>query len=393
MRLSDARLRRVVRFCGLAAALSSSSIAQGEDQNGKSTANGLYLGADLSYVNEMEDCGAIYRAHGKAIDPFAYLRKRGGNIVRVRLWNDANWTRYSGLDDVVRTLARARAAGLKTLLDFHYSDDWADGDKQMPPKAWQALAPAEQARALHDFTLLTLRRLDSKGLMPDWVQIGNETNGQLLGGATGPVNWTVNAALLNAGISAVREAGQKGRSVPRIMLHVAQPENILRWFDAAQAAGVRNYELIGISYYKKWSKFSITELGSTISMAKKRYGKEVVLVETAYPFTDESGDNSPNLLGSDSLIAAYRATPSGQRAYLKDLTQTVVDNGGIGVIYWEPDWVSTKCATRWGIGSNWENAAWFDLRKHEALPAFDFLSMTYRPTKPVANSGHPSGRN
>jgi len=187
---------------------------------------------------------------------------------------------------------------------------------------------------------------------------------------------------LNAGIAAVREAGQKAGKTPRIMLHVAQPENILPWFDAATAAGVRDYELIGISYYRKWSKRSIAELGETIAEARRRYGKQVVLVETAYPFTAENADASPNLLSTDVLNPGYPATPAGQRDYLRDVTQTVVENGGIGLVYWEPAWVSTGCGTRWGKGSNWENAAWFDLGRHEALPAFDFLSMTYRARKP-----------
>lgn len=369
----------MMRFI-LAAALLAASPAPARD-NGLSTANGLYLGADLSYVNEMEDCGAVYRAQGKPVDPFAYLRQRGGNIVRVRLWNDAKWTRYSGYDDVAKTLARARAAGLKTLLDFHYSDDWADGDKQLPPKAWEALAPEAQAAALHDFTRDTLLRLNAQGLMPDWVQIGNETNGQLLGGKTGAIDWPRNAALFNAAIAAVREAGAQAGKTPQIMLHVAQPENILAWFDDATAAGVRDYELIGISYYRKWSKRSIAELGETIAEARRRYGKQVVLVETAYPFTADNADSSPNLLGADVLNPGYPATPKGQRDYLRDVTQTVVTNGGIGLIYWEPAWVSTGCSTRWGKGSNWKNAAWFDLATHEALPAFDFLSMTYRRPK------------
>ena len=95
-----------------------------------------YLGADLSYVNELEDCGVTYRNGGKPADAFALLSSRGANLVRVRLWNDARWTRYSNLADVKKTIRRARRAGMQALLDFHYSDDWADGEKQIVPKAW-----------------------------------------------------------------------------------------------------------------------------------------------------------------------------------------------------------------------------------------------------------------
>jgi arabinogalactan endo-1,4-beta-galactosidase len=165
------------------------------------------------------------------------------------------------------------------------------------------------------------------------------------------------------------------------MLHIAQPENVEPWFEAATRAGIVDYDLIGISYYRKWSTRSIAELGATIARAKARFGKDALVVETAYPLTNDGADSAPNLLGPDTLIPGYPATPKGQRRYLIDLTQIVVDQGGVGVVYWEPAWVSTPCRTRWGTGSNWENAAWFSLDRHEALPAFDFLGRKYRPRR------------
>ncbi len=338
----------------------------------------LYLGADLSYVNEMEDCGAVYRKNGRRADPFALLEAAGGNLVRVRIWNDAKWTRYSGLADVRRTVARAKARRLQVLLDFHYSDDWADGDKQHPPAAWRGLATDAQAKALYDYTREVLGALDRDGLMPELVQVGNETNPELMGGEKKPIDWARNAALLNAGIRAVRDAGRAGRIAPRVMLHIAQPENVEPWFEAAARAGVTDYDLIGISYYRKWSTRSIAELGETIKRVEARFGKDALVVETAYPFTNEGADSAPNLLGPDTLIPGYPASPKGQLRYLVDLTQTVVDHGGVGVVYWEPAWVSTPCKTRWGTGSNWENAAWFSLDRHEALPAFGFMGRKYR---------------
>ena len=341
---------------------------------------GIYLGADLSYVNEMQDCGAVYRKDGEPVDPFTLIKAEGGNIMRVRIWNDATWTKYSNLADVEKTIRRARDAGMQILLDFHYSDDWADGDKQIVPAAWAKLDTGQQAQALYDFTLNTLTALDRKGLMPEMVQVGNETNPELMGGTKDrPINWKRNAELLNAGIRAVRDAGKTATLNPRVMLHIAQPENVEPWFEAATAAGVSDYDVIGISYYRKWSTRSMSQLGETIAHAKNRYKADVILVETAYPFTHGSADAAPNLLGPDTLIPGYPATPEGQLAYLTDLTQTVVDSGGIGVVYWEPAWVSSSCKTRWGTGSNWENAAWFDLESHEALPALKFLGRKYRP--------------
>ncbi|HYX47276.1 MAG TPA: glycosyl hydrolase 53 family protein, partial [Sphingomicrobium sp.] len=320
--------------------------------------DGLYLGGDLSYVDEMEDCGAVYRLHGKEIDPFELLKKEGGNLVRVRIWVNPTWTKYSNYADVLKTLRRAHAAGLQVLLDFHYSDTWADGGKQIPPAAWANLSTDDQVKTLYNYTLDTLRRLDSEHEMPEMVQVGNETNPELLGGKVPgkPIDWGRNARLLNAGIEAVQEAGRTGSIAPRIMLHIAQPENILPWFDAATKAGVHGYDIIGISYYAKWSKWNLAQLQETITEAKKRYGKDVIVVETAYPFTLKNADSMGNLLGGDSLIRAYPATPEGQHRYMVDLTQLTVDAGGIGVVYWEPYWVSTQCSTPFGKGSGWENA-------------------------------------
>ena len=339
----------------------------------------FYLGADLSYVNEMEDCGAVYRAGGKRVDPFRLMKERGGNIVRVRLWNDPKWTKYSNYADVLKTIRRAKAAKMEVLLDFHYSDDWADGDKQLVPAAWAKLGPKGQAKALYDFTRSTLLKLNAAGAMPELVQVGNETNPELMAGAKQTrINWTRNALLLNSGIRAVKDAGRRTGKMPRIMLHIAQPEHVLPWFDDATKAGVTGYDMIGISYYKKWSKWSLAQLGDTIAEAKRRYKADVMLVETAYPFSPAGEDKSPDLLGPDSLIDGYPATPAGQLKYLVDVSQLVADKGGVGVVYWEPAWVSTACKTRWGTGSNWENAAWFSLRDHEAMPAFDFLGREYR---------------
>lgn len=345
---------------------------------------GLYLGADMSYVNEMEDCGAVYRLRGRPVDPFMLLKKEGGDLVRVRIWVNPTWTHYSTYADVLKTIRRAHAEGLQVLLDFHYSDTWADGGKQIAPAAWAKLSTDQQVKALHDYTLDTLRKLDAAHEMPEMVQVGNETNPELLGGKVpgAPIDWERNARLLNAGIEAVKEAGRTGSIAPRIMLHIAQPENIIPWFDAATRAGVHGYDIIGISYYAKWSKWNLAQLKDTIGEAKKRYGKDVIVVETAYPFTLENADSMPNLLGNDSLIPGYPATPEGQHRYMVDLMQLTVDAGGIGVVYWEPYWVSTNCSTPFGKGSGWENATWFDERDHEALPVFEWLHHKYR--RPVA---------
>jgi arabinogalactan endo-1,4-beta-galactosidase len=314
----------------------------------------FYLGADLSYVNEMDDCGAIYRENGQARDAFELFAERGANLVRVRLWNDPDWTAYSDLNDVKRTITRSRRAGMQVLLDFHYSDDWADGDKQIIPRAWAEIGSNDElAHQLYQFTLKTLLELHTDGLLPELVQVGNETNPEIMRGADNgkdPINWRRNALLFNAGIRAVRDASTQTGQPIKVMLHIAQPENVQAWFEAASQAGVND-----------------------------RYpATEIILVETAYPWTLDTADEAANLLTENTLIEGYPATPQGQAQYLIDLTQRVKDAGGHGMVYWEPAWVSTRCSTRWGQGSHWENATFFDFNNNnEVLPAIDFLNHNY----------------
>src|SRR5207253_9810193 len=139
----------------------------------------------------MEDCGAVYRLHGKPIDPFRLLKREGGNIVRVRIWVNPTWTKYSTYADVLKTIRRTHAAGMQALLDFHYSDDWADGGKQIAPAACARLDTNGQVKALHDYTLETFRNLDADGAMPELVQVGNESNREVLGDKIpgAPIHW------------------------------------------------------------------------------------------------------------------------------------------------------------------------------------------------------------
>lgn len=358
--------------------------------------NIFYTGADLSYVNEMENCGATYRNNGKKIDPFRLFAQKGANLVRVRLWHNPDWTRYSNLADVTKTLRRAKANNMETLLDFHYSDTWTDPEKQFIPQAWAHITDTQElAKALYDYTTETLIALDKKNLLPDMVQIGNETNIEILQQQDsiihGIPDWQRNATLLNSGIKAVRDfnlrsgnkagrkASKKFRKNIRIILHIAQPENAIKWFKQAKENGVVDFDIIGLSYYSQWSRYKLPELPGAIEQLKKTYGKEVMIVETAYPWTLKNFDSADNVMGENALQPAFPATPQGQLSYLVTLTQLVKSSGGMGVIYWEPGWVSTKCKTLWGKGSHWENAAFFDPdHRNNSLPAFLFFSADYQ---------------
>ena len=339
-----------------------------------------FAGVDLSYVNEVESCGAQYRLNGKLRDPYELFAESGANLVRLRLWNDPTWTKFSTEADVTRSIERTRKAGMQVLLDFHYSDDWADPQKQTIPAAWAAdIGDADKLAAhVYEYTRDVLARLNARGLLPYMVQVGNEINTQMLRPADTkglPIDWARNAKILNAGIRAVREAKAPDGTSPKVMLHVAQPENVEPWFAAATAAGVRDFDYIGVSYYPKWSVFNMKQAGAALAAVKQKYKADIIVVEVSYPWTlRDAGDKASNLLGEDSLLRGYPASPSGQQRFMNDVVRMTRQAGGVGVVYWEPAWVSTSCPTRWGTGSHWENATLFDFRKgNELTPAADFL--------------------
>lgn len=325
----------------------------------------FYYGADLSYVNEMEDCGATYKdANGTTKDPFTIFQEAGTNLVRVRLWHNPTWTNYSNFNDVKETIQRAKAKGMDVLLDFHYSDTWADPSTQEIPAAWVSEIDNNEAlgNLLYNYTYDTLEALSNDNLLPEIVQVGNEINGMILqqGELVWPIDWTRNSHLINKGIEAVRDISAAKNKDIEIMLHIAQPENGLWWFEQATNAGVTDYDWIGLSYYPIWSDYNLNNVGSALSTLINTYNKRLMIVETAYPFTMENADSANNILDNDALVSGYPASQEGQLGYLHQLQSIVENAGGEGIVYWEPAWVSTGCSTQWAQGSHWDNATLFD---------------------------------
>lgn len=325
----------------------------------------FYLGADLSYVNEMEDCGAVYKeANAIQKDPFEIFKEAGSNLVRVRLWHDPKWTNYSNYNDVEKTIKRAKNQGMKVLLDFHYSDTWADPSHQEIPATWLPFIDDTQTlgELLYTYTFETLEDLSKANLLPDIVQIGNEINAMILqnGDLQWPIDWDRNAHLINKGVQAVRDISAKYSEAVGVMLHIAQPENALWWFEQATQNGVADFDWIGLSYYPQWSEYNLDNLQTPLTTLIKTYNKRLMIVETAYPYTLSDADSAGNILGEEALISNYPASQQGQLDYLNQLLNVVENAGGEGIIYWEPAWVSTNCSTQWGKGSHWDNATLFD---------------------------------
>lgn len=332
----------------------------------------FYYGADLSYVNEMEDCGAVYKdSENKTKNPYQIFKEAGANLVRVRLWHNPEWTNYSDFEDVKKTIRKAKEQKMNVLLDFHYSDTWADPSVQKIPAAWERQIENKEAlgKLLYDYTYKTLKDLNDADLLPKMVQVGNETNPMILQGEelVWPIDWERNSYLINQGIKAVRDISKDTDKKVEVMLHIAQPENGIWWFKEATANGITDFDWIGLSYYPIWSDYKLNDVGSALKELVDTYKKRLMVVETAYPFSLENKDTANNILDTNALISDYPATEKGQLDYLNKLAEIIKNSGGEGLIYWEPAWVSTDCSTLWGKGSHWENAALFDFNNKANL--------------------------
>ncbi|MDQ8179157.1 glycosyl hydrolase 53 family protein [Pelagicoccus sp. SDUM812005] len=361
----------------------------------------FYFGNDLSYVNQMEDCGAVFREGDAVVDPFVNMAEHGTNLVRVRLWNDPYWqediprateavkAQYSNLEDVTKTIRRSKEAGMAVALDFHFSDFWADPGRQVIPRDWGDVAADDDALAqrLYEYVVAVLDGLDADGLMPEIVTLGNESNSGILlqdelhvhrkpngfmeieGGGTWRDSDERLSKLWNAGIRAVRECGQRSDIDPKIALHVADPNAMLSFFDRMTRIGITDFDLAGISYYYAWHKGSIREMGDILRAFKAKYPQYgSIVLETGYPWDTANIDGLANII-SDPDPQYLPLSPEMQRRYYVDLTQEVIDAGGVGVVVWEPLWVSTPCRTPWGTGSSHEHVAYYDHRDNNNLHA------------------------
>ncbi len=352
----------------------------------------FYQGVDLSYVNELEDCGAAYADRtGTTGDPYEILAEEGANIVRIRLWHNPEWIGYQGFEDAKKSILRAKDAEMQVLLDFHYSDFWADPGRQWRPAAWEAVTSNEVlGDSVYNYTLRVLNELKTLNLVPEMVQIGNEINANMMqvrgdraidsnSPNNSPVDWPRQVGLLHRGIQAVSDFNDQNSADVQTVIHVADPTKAVGWFNSAIANGLEGFDIIGLSYYAQWHNLDVREVGEYIATFKSSYNKEVMIVETAYPWTlDSSSDNANNVLGLDGRLFTYGGTLSieNQRDFLIELNWIVRENGGLGIIYWEPAWISSSCQTYWETGSHWENAALFDLEGRLHAGA-DFLAYNY----------------
>jgi len=185
-------------------------------------------------------------------------------------------------------------------------------------------------------------------------------------------------AVLNAGIKAVRDVTATTTIKTKILLHVADPKNVQWWFDNIKSqALVTDFDMVGFSYYPLWhTTVSLNDISSTIAGFKSRYSKDVMILETAYPWTTEFADEYKNQFGSQTPVSGFPFTMQGQYDFLKKLTTEVLDGGGKGVIYWEPAWITSNMKDLWGTGSSWENCAFFDFNGNK-IKGIEYMKFEY----------------
>ena len=317
--------------------------------------DGFIFGMDASCVPSLEASGVKYYDHdGNEKDVYEILSQNGVNYIRVRVWNDPfdkDGNGYGGgncdIDNAVEIGKRATQYGMKLLVNFHYSDFWADPAKQMAPKAWKYLSLEEKSDALYEYTKESLQKLVEAGVDVGMVQIGNETNGSMCGHS----RWSDLAVLMNAGSRAVREVCPGAQ----VALHFTNPEKVTNYktYGYYLSAQQVDYDIFASSYYPFWHG-TLDNLAAVLNDISNTYGKKTMIAETAYVNTLEDTDFYGNT-GTDA-VKAYPFTEQGQANHIRNLTDTAVNkmDNCVGIFYWEGTWISVGGDTWEENSAKWE---------------------------------------
>ena len=368
------------------------------------------MAMDASAVISLEQSGVKYYDYeGKEVDVLKLLADNGVNYIRVRVWNDPydEYNRgYGGgnctIDTALALGIRATHYGMKLLVDFHYSDFWADPDRQTAPKAWKDLEIEDKGEALYAYTRDSLNLLKSKKVDVGMVQVGNETNGGRLAGNRSWIG-TVHHLMAN-GSKAVREVYPEAK----VAVHFTNPEKPNNIMDYAEKLNTYklDYDVFGVSYYPYWHG-TLDNLADVLNKISDTYNKDTMVLETSYPFNSEDTDFTGNIVSIESGIPKpFVFSVAGQANAIRAITDTMVNKvkRGIGVSYWEGTWVPVgttsyeenevkwrKFGSGWANkyaakydkevnaekneGCTWENQAFFDATGHplESLKVFNLV--------------------
>lgn len=353
-------------------------------------------GADVSIMPELERNGTKFYDNGIEQDGLTILKNHGVNWIRVRIWNNPYVVGPEGVGGgntdeakAIEMAKRAKALGMKVLVDFHYSDFWVDPGQQKKPDVWKNDSGDKLVDDVYAYTAKVMQDFNAQGVTPDMVQVGNELNNGMLWPEAqltedNPNGYKFLAKLLNAGLQAVHD-NDKDNKV-KTMIHLAGVDVNLyhTFFDNLIVKNkVNDFDIIGMSFYPFWHG-TMDDLKNTMNDVSAKYNKDVIAVETAFGYTLEDADFEKNNFGTnEEKVGGYKATVQGQATGLRDVMATVAsvnDNRGLGIFYWAPDWVINE-KVGWksnGGGNGWDNLTLFDT-KGNALESMDTFNLVSDP--------------
>lgn len=352
-------------------------------------------GADVSIMPELERNGTKFYDNGIEQDGLTILKNHGVNWIRVRIWNNPYVVGPEGVGGgntdeakAIEMAKRAKALGMKVLVDFHYSDFWVDPGQQKKPDAWKNDSSDKLVDDVYAYTAKVMQDFNAQGVTPDMVQVGNELNNGMLWPEAqltedNPNGYKFLAKLLNAGLQAVHD-NDKDNKV-KTMIHLAGVDVNLyhTFFDNLIVKNkVNDFDIIGMSFYPFWHG-TMDDLKNTMNDVSAKYNKDVIAVETAFGYTLEDADFEKNNFGTnEEKVSGYKATVQGQATGLRDVMATVAsvnDNRGLGIFYWAPDWViNEKVGWKSNGGNGWDNLTLFDT-KGNALESMDTFNLVSDP--------------
>ena len=340
-----------------------------------------YVGGDISMLTKYEGAGVVYKdKSGNAVQALTFFKEQGLNAMRVRLFvdpsRDADKAVCQDLNYVKALGKRIKDGGMKLMLDFHYSDTWADPAKQWTPDAWKSLNDEQLCTKIYEYTKDCLSQMKEAGATPDFIQTGNEISYGMLWGTEGSTanrcytnspaaNWTRFINLLKKAGQACREECPEAK----IIIHSERTPkaNVLTdFFDRMKNASL-DYDIIGLSYYPAHHGNLATLETALTTLENKNYGKDIMVVETGYcyawPLADSNNDGKED--GFD-YTATYPYTEEGQRQYTADLVTKLNSHSSVkGLFWWWPEDNGNKSVT-----AKWWNAALYNHNTGKPYAAF-----------------------
>ena len=354
-----------------------------------------YVGGDISMLTKYEEAGVVYKdKSGNVVsDVLAFFKQEGLNAMRVRLFVDPSLDSDKAvcqdLDYVKKLGKRIKDAGMLLMLDFHYSDSWADPGKQWTPDTWKTLSDEDLKQKIYDYTKECLQSMKSYGATPDFIQTGNEISYGMLWGAKNSSSpkkcYVNNTANWDRFTDLLKRAGAACREVcpdAKIVIHTeraAQPSVLTGFYDKMKSAAV-DYDIIGLSFYPEYHGPIATLETALKNIENKQYGKDIMIVETGYSYAWHIGNDY-------NLESTYPLTEEGQRKFTADLISMLNNHTAVnGLFWWWPEDNGNKMVT-----NSWWNAALYDHNSGKPWAAFYELK-NFRGDDASVNSINNDGK-